>query len=263
MKKSNKLILGSIFMALVVVTVTHLILYGQYHRGHITTVKLREAEQMVVYHPSAFHYISLSGTVWVNIIPSDSPMVEMSNNGNSADLVGITAKQPFHGESKGPDLRVSGDTLYITGENTIPIHRPYADWYYRHSFLPINIYAHQPQGISITNGQLMLVGAKDSAILNSAVLTATNSTVWIGEFNEPRHGEPSKEFFDSLNIQLDNTILLLNRPAVITRLHARLDNNSELNDRSANIAFPEVSTSNDSRVSFTGANIKKTTINVH
>lgn len=248
MKRSDKFILGSFILALVVIFASYLILYGQYKQGHIKTLKDKDAEQMIVYRPPSFRFISLSGTVWVNIIPSDSQFVELppgENRGNT------------------PTLRLSGDTLFITGSNPIPLHRAYADWYYRHSFLPINIHVHQPREISITNGQLMLTGAKDSSILNSAVLKATNSTVWIGEYNEPSHREQPKEFFDSLNIQLDNTILLLNRPAVINHLHVRLDNNSELNDRSAIIGYPDISSSRESHVSLTGDNLKKTTINVH
>jgi hypothetical protein len=68
------------------------------------------------------------------------------------------------------------------------------------------------------------------------------------------------EFFDSVSLHLTNSILLLNRPAIIADLKARIDSSSELNDRSASLGRPRIIASGDSRVSFTGHNLSNTTI---
>jgi hypothetical protein len=161
------------------------------------------------------------------------------------------------------EIHQSGDTLYITGPFQKPNLRVEADWLYRHSFAPINIYLKDLPAIDLTNSQIYVAGTPGPTP-GTIHVNAKGSSVWIGESDAPLAQRASpKEYFDSLDLRLDNTFLLLNRPAVIRTLHARLDNYAEISDRAATIGAADISPGPDSRVSITGANLPKTTINVH
>ena len=254
MKKSNRLLIALFLLALLVIVFANFTLYREYRNGHITTRDQLMADNLTTAQLPPTHHVSLSGIVWANIIPSDSNYIEYTKG--DQETTGNYVRQ----------LRQSGDTLYLTGPFNMPNHRAWAEWLYRHSFAPINIHLKSTWSIDATNSHIYLQGAAEPNAGPPPItirINAIGSSVWIGEYNELiRNGAP-KEYFDSLDLRLDNTILLLNRPAVIAKLHARLDNNSELNDRITTLGAADISPGPDSRVSITGTNIPNTTINVH
>ncbi|WP_431211084.1 hypothetical protein ACQ86N_34915 [Puia sp. P3] len=198
------------------------------------------------------HTVSLNGVVWANFIPSDSNYVEYP----------VVADKTTGNYVR--EIHQSGDTLYLTGPYGMPNRRIWADWPYRHSFAPINIHFRNLRSIDITNSQIYVEGTPGPTTPKPIRISAAGSSVWIGDYTEnPKNQESPKEYFDSLDLRLDNSLLLLNKPAVIPKLHARLDNHSELNDRIATLGAADISPGPDSRVSITGTNFPNTTINVH
>lgn len=252
MKKSNQLLIALFLLALLVIGFANLNLYSEYRKGNITS---RDDLMVGAWNTTQLpplKTVSLTGVVWANFIPSDSNYVEYP----------IVADKTT--ENYVRQLHQSGDTLYITGPFEMPNHRIWADWLYRHSFAPINIHLKNLRTINVINSQIYVVGAAITPSTGTMHINGNGSSIWIGDHDEiPNIPELPKEYFDSLDLHLDNTLLMLNRPAVITNVHAWLDNYSEINDRTATLGAADISPGPDSRVSITGANIPKTTINVH
>ena len=251
MKKSNQLLIALFLLALLVIGFANLTLYSEYRKGHFTSRDQLMASGWVTTQLPPLHTVSLNGVVWANFIHSDSNYVEYP----------IVADKTMGNYVR--EIHQSGDTLYISGPFGMPNHRVSADWLYRHSFAPINIYLKNFPSIDLTNSQIYVVGTP-SPVPGTTRINAKGSAVWIGESDDPlvRRVQP-KEHFDSLDLRLDDTYLLLNKPAVIRALHARLDNYSDISDRVATLGAADISPGPDSRVSITGTNVPKTTINVH
>lgn len=252
MKKSNQLLIALFLLALLVIGFANLNLYSEYRKGNITSRDQLMAGSWNTTQLPSLHTVSLTGVVWANIIPSDSNYIEYTKG--EKETTGNYVRQ----------LRQSGDTIYLTGPVEMPDHRVWADWFYRHNLAPINIHLKYLRSIDVTNSQIYVAGTATPASTSSIKLTAKGSSVWIGEYDESPKKQPlPNEYFESLDLHLDNTLLLLNNPAVITSLRARLDNYSEINDRTAILGAADISPGPDSRVSITGTNIPKTAINVH
>jgi len=251
MKKSNQLLIALFLLALLVIGFANLTLYSEYRQGHFTSRDQLMAGSWNTTQLPHLQTVSLTGVVWANFIPSDSNYVEYP----------IVADKTTGNYVR--EIHQSGDTLYISGPFGMPNHRVGADWLYRHSFAPINIYLKNLPTIDLTNSQIYVVGTTSPAP-GTIHINAKGSSVWIGEFKDPLvKRESPKEYFDSLDLRLDNTFLLLNKPAVIRALHARLDNYSDISDKVATLGAADISPGPDSRVSITGTNVPKTTINVH
>ncbi|MBS1603832.1 MAG: hypothetical protein JST42_14290 [Bacteroidetes bacterium] len=251
MKRSNQLLIALLLLALLVISFANLSLYSEYRKGHFTPRDQLMVANWNTAQLPPLHTVSLTGVVWANFIPSDSNYIEYPTVADKT--TGNYVRE----------LHRSGDTLYISGPYGMPNHRVWADWVYRHSFAPINIYLEDLRSIDITNSQIYVAG-KPAPAHKTTHISANGSSIWIGEYNESQKRQPlPKEYFDSLDLRLDNTLLLLNSPAVIRTLHARLDNFSEIGDRIATLGSADISPGPDSRVSITGTNIPKTTINVH
>lgn len=251
MKKSNQLLIALFLLALLVIVFANLTLYSEYRKGNFTSRDQLMAGTWITSELPPLHTVSLTGVVWANFIRSDSNYVEYP----------VVADKTTGNYVR--EIHQSGDTLYISGPFGMPNHRAWADWLYRHSFAPINIHLKDLRSIDITNSQIYVVGTP-APTPGTTHIYANGSSVWIGDYNEtPKNQVLPKEYFDSLDLHLDNTFLLLNKPAVIRTLHARLDNYSELSDRIATLGAADISPGPDSRVSITGTNAPKTTINVH
>ena len=295
MKKSNRLLIALFLLALLVIVFANFTLYREYRNGHITTRDQLMADNLTTTQLPPTHHVSLTGIVWANIIPSDSNYIEYTKGdqettGNyvrqlrqSGDTLYLTG--PFNM----PNHRAWAEWLYRHSFAPINIHLKSTwsiDATNSHIYLQgaaepnahesnaskPNTGATEPNTSKPDTGATEPNTSKPNANASEPSagpppttirINAIGSSVWIGEYNELiRNGAP-KEYFDSLDLRLDNTILLLNRPAVIAKLHARLDNNSELNDRITTLGAADISPGPDSRVSITGTNIPNTTINIH
>jgi hypothetical protein len=259
-KTSDKLLAAMLIGAVGLVCCIHLALYAQFRSGHILRWRQMQKELFVPHRLPQPAVLSLTGTIWVNIYPSDSFYFELPRGGKATDdswKIGLTSDLTI------PAYRQSGDTLFITGSNQVSIHRPFVDFSYREQLPRVNIYSRGLRDIRLLNGQLELDGSDSAAGAPSIRLTAINSTVWIAEYDEPLHTQPAPKFFDSLDLQLSNSILLLNRSANIRKARISLDGDSELNDRWSTIGRSQIAASDSSRIDLTGNNLKKATIDIH
>lgn len=273
MKTSDKLLLGFSLASLGMFGGIHLVLYAEYKSGNILEEKELHNEQFIRFRMPQPRYLSLQGTIWVNILPSDSFYVEFPKK-----LI-YPADVFFQRTKNSPDpalprYQQKGDTLTIMGNNKdVPIHRPFADPGYETSVPAINVYCRGLQEIDLRNGQVLLKGAGSASPLVTVRLRLENSTLWIGDAIYDRGDylgsqnlypapEP-KEKFDSLEVESFNSIVLLNRTADIRSLHVRLDRGSELNDQLGSVEQLTIGYSRDSRINLGGGNLKKAQLSSH
>jgi hypothetical protein len=262
MKTSNKLLIALGLGILLGIGLIQIALYSNYRQGRIASPKELHTEKYKRYDMTAPSYLSISGILWVNIIPSDTFYIEFPReNRPTAEEKKISTIPELARETGSLSYRQSGDTLLITGYNNVTIYRPFADWFYRANQAQVNIYCHGLKEIFFSNGQLYLHGTDDQMGLPSAKLRIDSSTLWIGDYREPKAA--AKEFFDSLDIRSVNSVFLINRSASIHKLLVQMDDRSELNDRQAQIDSLTVTYSSDSRVGLTGENLKKAHLLAH
>ena len=259
-KTSNRLLAAMIAGILALVCFIYIDLYARYRQGHIVTRRQLEHKAYTPYHPHRPAVLSLDGTVWVNLYPSDSFYIELPKADNPAAKPWLTGQTGPEESLQLPHYRESGDTLLITGSFTDPLHRPFSDPNYR-NFLPqVNIYVRDLKDIRLLNGQMVIYGSDSAAGAPAIRLTAINSTVWVANLNA---STSRKAFFDSLDLRLSNTILLINPTAIVRTANLSLDDNSELNDRWSTIGRIRIAGSDSSHFGFTGNNLKHATIDIH
>ncbi|HEY6899375.1 MAG TPA: hypothetical protein VI233_01985 [Puia sp.] len=271
MKKSSRLIGGAVLALLLLVLMVNTLLYYRLREGKVSSMQQLKASGRAVFKTGTLHHLTLSGTLWVNVIPSDSDYIVLPREeaGMRVSEVGVFGRTETTVAGKTPLFRVEGDTLFVNGGNEAALHRPYADWYYRQGLGQISVYVSSLEHVLVVNGQVLLKGAARLDSGRCMSVDAVGSTVWLAEMDgRPEAKSMQKpfpsEFFDSVSLHLVNSVLLLNKPAKVGALYARLDSSSELNDRGAALARPaKVNSSIESRVSFTGENLKDMNVVIH
>jgi hypothetical protein len=273
MKTSDKLLLGFSLASVGLFGALHLVLYAEYKSGNILDENKLHEEQFNRFRMPQPQYLSLRGTLWVNIFHSDSCYVEFPKKPvRPGD--GFFERTKNEPDPALPRYQQRGDTLVIDGNNNLPIHRPFADAGYKASVPVINVYCRGLREISVRDGEVLLKGAGSDAAPVAARLRVDNSTLWIGDrifaLNElpivnrhPREEYAAKEEFDSLAIESENSIILLNSSAHVRSLYIRLDKGSELDDQLGSAEQLAIRYSRDSRINLGGDNLKKAQLSIH
>jgi hypothetical protein len=261
MKTSDKLILGAILCFVGLIAVVEGVLHSKYRSGDYLTATDLHHEEYVQFHQPAPSVLMLDGTIWVNLVPADSFYFEFPVHPQDPEEAGYFA------ENATPDGKVlrykrSGDTLFINGNYHKPVHRAFFDKFYLRELPQVYIYGRAFREIGVTNGQVWLQGTDDSAIDRTARLSVTNATLWVGNYSS-YGSEKTPEYFDSLDIGANNSVIVLNRPARIGKLSVRLADSSVLYDEYAGLRDAEVGYDDGSSVNLTGRNIKKIALNHH
>jgi len=267
MKASNKWLLGFLIFAFGFMLAIYGILSSQYRKGNFVAAAQLHDERFVRQPLPAARVISVDGTIWVNLIPADSFAIELPRDNKDPDD-GLFVDEPrirvkkIGGNDQAINWRQSGDTLFVTGNTRIPIHRPFSNFYYRRSLPQVNILSPGFSDVQFNNGQLYFEGGADAAHGRRARLTVRNSTLWIG-MQYDNHRKDPREYFDSVDIDADNSQVLLNAPGMIHHLQATLTDSSWLSDQYATLDSAVIRTSPDSKAEFSGANLKRTQLIIH
>jgi hypothetical protein len=262
-KTSDRLLVAMVAGAALLTCCIHLALYAEFHQGHILTIRQLQESRFVRRYPHRPAIISLTGTVWVNFFPSDSFYVELPKQNDPADKPWLTGQVGPEENLPVPQYRESGDTLVITGYFTGSLHRPYAEFAYSNHLPVVNIYGRDFREIRLLDGQMAINGSAVSIGAPAIRLSAINSTVWIADYNERNPTILPKEFFDSVNLHLSNSYVLLNRSAIIRSAAIQLDGSSELDDRWSTTGHLEISAADSSHINLTGINLKHASIGIH
>jgi len=262
MKTSNKLLIAGAAGVLLLIGAIQMALYSSWKSGKIVSPTTLHAENFVKYTLPSPTYLSISGVLWVNLIPSDTFSIEFPKKNNLKEKTTRIPQRFANGDNE-LSYRQSGDTLFITGNNKAAIYRPYADWFYRMNQMQVNIHGRNLKGIFLVNSQLDYRGAAWPAGSPVTTLSADSSTVWIGDRALRDDQSVDKEFFDHIGIRSVNSVVLLNASASIQNLQADLDDHSELIDQKALIDSVRIGYDRDSRIGLTGINLKKAVLAAH
>jgi hypothetical protein len=261
MKKSNRLLIGFLIGVLCFVSLTQAVLYAKYRSGHYLRETDLHREAYVQYHQPAPSVLMLDGTIWVNLLPADSFYFEFPAHPRDPQNLGYFAESPSP-DGKVLRYRRSGDTLFISGNNHTQILRSSSDLLYRRSLPQVFVYGPGFRSIGLVNGQVWLKGTPDSAGRRPARLNLRNSTLWIGYYTN-EEAKPAPEYFDSLDITSDNSVIVLNRPARIDQLHLHLTDSTYLFDDYTSLRSADVGCDNSSKVWITGGNLQKFDLHHH
>ena len=259
MKTSNKLIAAFIIAFFLGAIAVHGVLYSGYRLGHFTTAADIHEEDFVRYKLPAPRVIAIDGALWVNLLHASNFALELPRKNEDPDA-GMFQSAPtvkikgVHAGKPAISYEQRGDTLFITGNVLIPIHRPWSNWIYRRQLPQVNIYSAAPAEILLNHGQLYLQGAAVPGTHPPTRVTARNSTLWVGMQYDNRRGPA--EYFDSLDIQSANSIIVLNTSATINHLQADLQDSSTVIDQYARFTHPVIRCSPDSRVELAGDALK-------
>jgi hypothetical protein len=265
MRTSNKLILAFMVVVFGSFLSIHAVLRHKYVKGDFVAQEELFQESFVKRPLPKPRVIALDGTIWVNLIPADSFVLAMPRINKDPDAGMFKYVETLKSKS----LRTSndaitwlqrGDTLYITGNIQIPIHRPFSEWFYRRGLPVVDIYASSFDNILLDHGQVCLRGVRSGGS-HPTHLTVLNSTLWIGmQYSTYRHDPP--EYFDSLDIVSSNSDVVLNSVAQLRHFNAQLKDSSNLVDQYFNIDTANILTSPNSGINLTGENLKRSRITV-
>lgn len=260
MKTSNKWLLGFVLTTILFAGTIYKILYGEYNKGHFVTRKQIHDEQFVNQPIRAPRVIVLDGATWVNLLPADQFALELPRINKDADA-GLFTEAPtvrlkVNNNNAAINWRQNGDTLFIKGNFDHVLHRPWSNYYYRLGLPQVNILGPAVDEIVVNNTQLYLQGAPAPSDKHSARLNIRNSTLWLGMQYE--NGTHPNEYFDSVYIQSDNSITVVNTAAKLGYLNMTLTDSSQMHETFAGLGSAVIRSSPDSRVNLTGENLKKT-----
>ena len=267
MKASNKWLLGFLIFAFGFSLAVYGVLNSQYRKGNFIAAAQLHEEAFVRQPLPAARVLSIDGTIWVNLVPADSFAIEMPRNNKDPDD-GIFVDQPririkkIPGDNMAISWQQSGDTLFVTGNTRIPVHRAFSNFYYRRGLPQVTILSPRFSDVRLNNGQLYFQGAADAVHKCSAHLTVSNSTLWIG-MQYDNHRKDPREYFDSIEIDAANSQIMLNAPAMVHHLRATLTDSCWLSDQFATLDSAIIRTSPDSKPELTGANLKRTQLIIH
>lgn len=274
MKTSNKLIIGfaiSFFLGAIAI---HGLLYNEYRKGHFVSAEQMTAERFTRIPLPAPKVISFEGTIWVNLSPADTFALDIPRNNEDPDAgmfektaLPITrSTNPLQQGNLAGGKAITwlqrGDTLFVIGTTMTPIHRPFTGWPYRSNIPQVTVHTSAPGEVLLNNGQIYLQGTNDSSILRKARLNIRNSTLWIGMHYETRRDGPT-EYFDSVDLRAQNSIIVLNTAAYIRHLQASLTDSSVITDQYARLINSVIHSSPDSRVDLSGDALKNNQVIIH
>jgi hypothetical protein len=249
MKTSNKLLLIFFLSALGIFGAVHLALYAKYSTGDIS-VEHADELQTIDTKGSAPAFLSLKGNLNVRIIASDTFSVEWT-------------KQDGEKISK----RLSGDSLIISADMNV-MRDPHNQWQQFDDFPWLTVHCGPLKKMQLSGVLALMKGGPSYGKLALA-MWLTDTQLLMGEPDDQgpdvqkiglgkETGHP-REFYDSIDIHSVNSNLIMNDNTVIHDLHMQLDDRSELHENNAEIDRPEIRYGDHSRITLSGANLRKLT----
>lgn len=236
MKTSNKLLLTLALLILGVFGAVHLTLYARLKAGHIVGVHSR-AGWLTVYEGRAPHLVVLEGDINVQVTPSDSFRVEIQQE---------TASKVSCREMK--------DSLLIKGDSFLVINpHGYTQQYNDRPW--ITVYAPAQTDIRLKGVQALLQGSRQPGKRNLHV-QAIYSRLLLGGYGA--YGpDYFIQYYDSVQVQAENSNLVLDQNADIHQLSVRLDELSEINDQLTTIDSIYIQHTPHSKINVRGSTLDK------
>lgn len=235
MKTSNKILVGAVLTIMLVLAAVHIALYAKYKKGDFVTRQQLHEERYVKQTLKGVTNIRLSGLANVDIMPSDTFVLEIENQGKDHE---ITVEQ------KGDSLILNGGNSFKDKEGKINLTRSY-----------YSVILHLPSGASIiTNeSEVRIKGAKDTI---SAPLYSINGNNTEFTFGETRNGKPGGSYYKSIDLYNRNGRVLFFNDVMLGNLSLHLTNGST-EDQGMQAESIALEADDQSTVSLKGNNLKK------
>lgn len=235
MKTSNKILLGTVVTAALILTAIHVALYAKYKRGDLVTVQQLHEERYDKHVMSGVTKINVSGLANFEVIPSDTLRLEIEKQDKKPEIT-------F--EQRGDSLIIKGGTIYTKTNGEVDKTRSY---YSTILYLPSNT------SLSINECEARIKGTADTLKAVAYTIEAWNSSL---NFGETRNGKPNGSYFKSINAVADKSNVLFFNDVMIGNLSLSLVN-GETEDQGMQVEIFSLNADSNSTVSLKGTNLKK------
>lgn len=253
MKKSNKLLLYTALIPLVLLGLIHLSLYARYKAGKIVTGRQLHKEQYERKEFPSPLVLLVKGVDNIRVIPSDSFAVEYNKNfiEERAEVI----REDAQASSDLPALHYyqKGDTLEITGYDTLSMKRN-PDQKEIATFPGIVLYCRYIRTMDFEGATVTIQQDKRPALTPAGLLIIKNGTCTLGSPENDIPGSASYNY-GGLRMESVNSSIFLNPTAVIRDLQLKMDSTSYIDDHAARIGSLSIRCSDRSQVNLQGANL--------
>lgn len=237
MKTSNKILLGTFLLVLVIITAIHAAIYAKYKRNDFITMQVLHDERYASYTLSNVQALSLISLGNVKIVPSDTAKLEIEKDGG---------KELRHDIVNGV-LTIKGDSVVDHWSNSFDRVRNSRE---------VIIYLPRIQHIQAEFSELDIQGVKDSLKALSFSLDIANTDVhFSGNYEENKHSVNS---FDQITVtKASHSTVNFSDNTFVKALNLALDS-TEFEDGGADFNSISINSDSKSSVKLSGKNIKKT-----
>ena len=258
MKKSNKLLLFTLLLPLVLLALANLSLLAKYKGGDYITSKQIHAEQYERKEFAPPVCLSVEGIKSINIFASDTFAIEFDKR-EEMRMYKIDQKgaEVLSGPPK-PRFEQRGDTLAITGYDTLRIKNTSSGKLREvlNNFQSLNLYCRNIPTLLFDGSQIVIFQNKRPALGPSSLLVLKNGSLSLGDLSES-NSDTTSYYYDSLHVKAIRSIVNLNPHTSIGGLRVELDSFSMFNDVSAKIGHVDIRFTDRTNLSLTGANLRK------
>jgi len=238
MKTSDKLLLTLALLILGTFGAVHLTLYARMKAGHVLSVHSQSGWRPA-YKGKAPHLMILEGRINVKVMPSDSFLIEIQEEAEG--------KVSYHPAGK--------DSLVVKGDSILSIN-PHS-YFQQYNDRPwITVHAPPHTNIRLNGVLALLQGSSQPGKLDLHV-QSIYSQLWLGETYGSTGTDYPTQYYDSVQVQAENSKLVLHQNATIHKLSVRLDELSEIIDQITTIDSIYIQHTPHSRINLTGDNLDK------
>jgi hypothetical protein len=258
MKKSNKLLLYTVLLPLVLLGLIHLSLYARYKAGKFVTGRQLHTE---LYERKEFPsppVLLVRGVYNILVIPSDTFAVEYDKK-----FIRVRTEITREGAQTSSNIPAlhyyhKGDTLEIIGYDTLSM-KSDPDEKKITSFPSIVLYCRNIRTMGFEGGNISIQQEKRPALAPVSLLIMKNGTCTLGDPHNDRTGSVPDNY-DDLRIESINSSIFLNPNIAIRNLHLEMDSTSYIDDNSARIGRLGIRCSDRSKINLHGANLNNLNI---
>jgi hypothetical protein len=237
MKTSNKILLGTFLLVLVIITSIHVAIYAKYKSNDYITLQVLHEERYATYALHDIQSVYLAGLQSVTIIPADTAKLEIEKEG---------FRELRHDIVNGV-LTIKGDSVSEHWSSSFDRVRNSRD---------VIIYLPRIPAIRATYCELNILGVNDTAKALSFSLDLTGTTVHFTDRKESN--TPAKSNFDKLTVTgASHSSIEFSDHSFIKELNLSLDS-SRFDDGGADCRAITIHADNESSVKMNGKNINKT-----
>jgi len=233
MKTSNRILLTTLILTLLILTAIHIALFAQLKSGNYTVIKDPFRSEFEEHVLNNVNYVLMDGLGEVTVVPSDTLSVGLRKQDESR-----------------VSYKVIGDTLLLQPDSAEKAS-------VQHDYLPVILNIPSAIPVEARFSSVLLQGAKDSAKASTNTFILKQSNLIINQ-----RQENYKQYWKQLSIiATDESGIDLHQMSFIDSATIQLTNSS-LKDNHATFQKLTLIADDNSKLSLTAGNLKKTTLTI-